>query len=77
MILLKKEKINQNFGNKIRRLREENGYTQYDFAFECGISEAYYGRIERGEYSPSLKTIFKIARTLGISISDLVKDVEK
>lgn len=72
-----KERINVSFGNKIRRLRENSGYNQYDFAFECGISEAYYGRIERGEYSPTLKLIYKISKTLGIPLSELLKDVDK
>lgn len=43
---MKKEKINIAFRNKIRTLKKENGYNQYDFAFECNISEAYYERIE-------------------------------
>ena len=73
---MKKDKININFGNKLRKLREDNGYKQYDFAFDCDISEAYYGRIERGEFSPSLKTINKIAKTLGIPISQLLKDID-
>lgn len=74
---MKKEKINVNFGNKIRMLREDNGYNQYDFAFECGISDAYYGRIERGEYSPTLRLMNKIAKTLGITLSELLKNVDK
>lgn len=73
---MKKEKINKNFGNRLRKLREDNGYKQYDFAFECNISEAYYGRIERGEFSPSLKILSKIAKTLGITISELLKDID-
>ena len=74
---MKKEKININFGNKLRKLRENNGYKQYDFAIDCDISEAYYGRIERGEFSPSLKIINKIAKTLGIPISELVKEIDR
>ncbi len=74
---MKKDKINLNFGNKIRKLREDNGYKQYDFAFDCNISEAYYGRIERGEFSPSLKIINKIAKALGIPISELLKEIDE
>lgn len=76
-VSMKKEIINIKFGNAIRRLREDNGYNQYDFAFECGISEAYYGRIERGEFSPTLKMMNKMAKALGITLSDLLKDVDK
>lgn len=74
---MKKEKINVKFGYHLRLLRENNGFQQYDFADYCGISEAYYGRLERGEYSPTLKILEKISRTLGITISELVKDIDK
>lgn len=73
---MKKSDINVKFGNKIRMLRKNNGYNQYDFAYECGISDAYYGRIERGEHTPSLEMITRMAKTLGITTSDLLKDID-
>lgn len=63
--------INKKVGNIIRFYRETQGYTQNDFAEECQISRAYYGRIERGEHSITLETCEKIAKTLGISIEQL------
>lgn len=74
---MKKEKINIKFGYRLRQLREDNGFQQYEFATYCGVSEAYYGRLERGEYSPTLKMLEKISRALGINISELVKDIDK
>ncbi len=74
---MKKDKINIKFGCRLRLLREDNGFRQYEFATYCGINEAYYGRLERGEYSPTLKVLEKISRTLGITISELVKDIDK
>ena len=74
---MKKEKINIKFGYRLRQLREDNGFQQYEFAIYCGVSEAYYERLERGEYSPTLKILEKISRTLGINISELVKDIDK
>lgn len=74
---MKKDKINIKFGYRLRELRENNGFQQYDFAYYCGISEAYYGRLERGEYSPTLKILEKISKALGTPISELVKDIDK
>lgn len=74
---MKKEKINLKFGYRLRQLREDNGFQQYEFAYYCGISEAYYGRLERGEFSPTLKILEKVSRALGINISELVKNIDK
>lgn len=63
--------INQKVGNNIRKLREDQGYNQMDFAEECQISRAYYGRIERGEHSITLEMLEKIAKTLGVLIVEL------
>lgn len=73
---MKKDKINIKMGYRLRTIREDNGFQQYEFAVLCGISETYYGRLERGEYSPTIKILEKISRTLGISISELVKDID-
>lgn len=64
--------INQILGQKIRTYREKQGYKQDEFAEECQISRAYYGRIERGEHSITLDTCQKISKTLGITISQLL-----
>ncbi len=74
---MKKERLNLIIGNRIRALREKNGFNQYDFAYECEVSDAYYGRIERGEHSPSMTILYKITKTLGISLSDFFVDIEK
>ena len=74
---MKKEKLNVIIGNRLRRLRENNGFNQYDFAYECEVSDAYYGRIERGEHSPSMTILYKITKTLGISLSDFFVEIEK
>lgn len=74
---MKKEFINVKFGNNLRKIREEHGYNQYDFAVDCQISEAYYGRIERGEHSTTILMAFKIAKQLGIPLVDLFKEIDK
>ena len=67
--------INEKVGMNIRNLRESGGFSQVDFAEECQISRAYYGRIERGEHSITLETCEKIAKTLGVPISRLLSNI--
>lgn len=67
--------INEKVGEKIRKIRESQGFTQSDFATECNLSRAYYGRIERGEHSITIETCEKISKTLGVKISSLFYDI--
>lgn len=67
--------INKKVGLIIRKYREEQGYTQLDFAEECQLSRAYYGRIERGEHSITLDTCEQICKTLGVSLKDLFNNL--
>jgi transcriptional regulator with XRE-family HTH domain len=63
------------FGKRVRELRQEQGYSQENFASACGLDRTYMGGIERGERNLALRNIEKIADTLGISISELMEGV--
>ncbi len=63
--------IRKKFGEKVRYLRKEAGFSQEDFAFECELHRTYIGAIERGERNVSIDNIAKIAKALNIKISDL------
>ena len=63
--------VNKDFGKRVAELRKKAGYSQEQFAFKCGVDRTYVGVIERGEKSPTLNTIDKIANALRISKSEL------
>lgn len=63
--------INIQLGAELRKLREARHMTQEDFALDCDISRAYYGRLERGEHSITLELCKKITDAQGLHISDL------
>lgn len=65
--------ILENFGQRVRSLRTAKGWSQEDFAHECQLDRTYMGGIERGERNVALRNIQRIAKTLGISISELMK----
>ena len=69
------DNINIYFGNNLRKFREQKNMTQEQFAEECGISRAYYGRLERGEHSITIELCQDIADFLGIHISELFTDL--
>lgn len=67
--------INVQFGNVLSKIRESRKMSQEEFAELCGISRAYYGRIERGEYSTTLKQCQKVAEATGLTMAELFEDI--
>ena len=56
---------------KIKLLRLKNNMTQSELAIKAGLNPNSYAKIERGERSPSVKTIEKLAKVLGVKSSDI------
>lgn len=59
------------FGRQVRALRKKRKLSQEMLAFEAGLDRSYMGGVERGERNVSLINIAKIAKALGIELSDL------
>lgn len=55
-------------GRRIAQLRAEKNMTQADLAKASGVTLANISRIERGQYSPGLDVLTKIADALGAQI---------
>lgn len=68
--------VNKIFGKRIEVLRKKQNLSQEEFAFKCELHRTYIGAIERGEKSPTLKTIEKIANGLNVEIIELFKKDE-
>lgn len=60
-------------GERIKTVRKGLHLTQDQLAEKSGLSSNYIGQLERGERSPSLKTLSRIARSLGVDADYLVK----
>ena len=67
--------INLTFGKIVATLRKERSISQEELAFRCSVHRTYIGALERGEKSPTLNTIEKIAKGLNIPISELFKNL--
>jgi transcriptional regulator with XRE-family HTH domain len=59
-------------GKRLREIRLSKGWTQEDMQ-EKGFSYRYYGMIERGEVSPSIDTISKLADIFEITFNELFR----
>jgi len=59
-------------GLTIRELRLSHNLSQEAFAEEVGLDRSYLGGIERGEHNLALINLLKIAKSLGITGSQLL-----
>ena len=58
------------FGNRIEEIRKKKGLTQEVLAEKAGLHRAYFWDIETGR-NISIKTAYKIAKALDISLKEL------
>ena len=62
-------------GQNIRRLRLARNLSQEMFAYEANIDRSYIGQVERGERNVAFINVVKMARALGVSVSELTEGV--
>ena len=62
-------------GQNLKRVRVAQAVSQEQLAFDAGVDRSYLGGIERGEENPSVDTLEKIARILGIELLELFQPV--
>ena len=61
------------FGRRLAELRKARGYTQNDFADSLDISRLSLAYFETGRRWPRPVTLQKLAKKLGVTVSDLFK----
>jgi len=64
--------LGQILGRNLRHERGRLGISQEELGFRAGLHRNQIGQIERGERSPRLHTIIKLAGGLGVSPCELL-----
>ena len=67
--------ITADLGNRIRELRLQTGLSQEKFALKINMDRTYYASVESGKRNIAIVNIKKIADGLGISLSELFKNL--
>ena len=57
----------------MKKIRERKHLSQGDICRKLGVDRAYISNIESGKQNPTLSTIEKLAKALGVSIDELLK----
>lgn len=63
-------------GDELRKARLAAGMTQEELAFEADVSRNYVSLLELGEKSPTVQTLLRICKALGVRASRLIARIE-
>jgi transcriptional regulator with XRE-family HTH domain len=66
------ERLLRQIAKNIQTRRKALGYTQENMA-ERGFNYRYWQKLESGAYSPTLRTLYRIAKTLNTTVNVLIK----
>ncbi|GHF22494.1 helix-turn-helix domain-containing protein [Pseudolysinimonas yzui] len=61
---------------RLKALREDRGLTYEELAEATGLSRRGVISLERGERSGNVRSWFRVARALGISMADLMSSLD-
>ena len=61
-----------NYGKQLREARLKKKMSQGDIAKKLGVHRSYISGLERGKRNPSLLTINKMAKAIGVEPKELL-----
>jgi len=64
--------IRQRLAQRVRFLRKEKKWTQEDLGEKSGLTYKFLGQMERGEVSPSLDSLDKVAKAFDLTVGELL-----
>ncbi len=62
-------------GKRIAYLRKKKGMSQLNLSLESEISKSYLSDLECGRRNPSLLTLGRISRALGVTLEELFRGI--
>jgi transcriptional regulator with XRE-family HTH domain len=67
--------ITEELGKRIKELRTQLGLSQEKFALKIDMDRTYFATVESGKRNVALLNIEKIAKGLGVTISELFEGI--
>lgn len=65
--------IAERLGQRVRRLRRKNGWSQEVLAKRAGLTRPHVAKIEKGLVKhPRIDTLMRLSRALGVSVQELI-----
>jgi transcriptional regulator with XRE-family HTH domain len=69
------EDIAVTFGNRVRELRRERGWSQETLAAKSGLNRPYLSLVETGKRNITLRQAEVIANTFGVRLGVMMHDL--
>jgi transcriptional regulator with XRE-family HTH domain len=63
--------VNESFGARVRRLRQDRKWSQQELSLRSGISTPHISSIERAKRYPSLEYALRLSESLGVPLNAL------
>ena len=67
------EAYRRKVGEKIKALREDMNLSQEAFGEKAGLNRTHVSYLEVARQDPSLLTLYRVAKVLGLSVSELLE----
>jgi transcriptional regulator with XRE-family HTH domain len=64
--------VRQRLATNLRRLRNQHGWSQEDYADRAGIHRTYVSDLERAARNPTITLVEKLAVPFNVTASDLI-----
>lgn len=68
--------VRRRLGLNLKRLREEQGFSQESFAEQCGLHRTYVSGIERGVRNPTVVILDRLAKALKVPAGALLVEAK-
>jgi len=65
-------KIQIEFGENLRRIRESKGLSLSEVSARCDVDKSNIAKVENGQFNIQLTKIFELAKGLGIEAKELL-----
>ena len=70
-VLIFDEEGLKKLAEKLKEVRKKQGFTQEELAYQSELTLSQIARIETMKINPTVSTMFRIARTLDVPVSEL------
>ena len=64
--------VTQRLARNLRRLRQQQGWSQEEFAFRADIHRTYVSDLERGARNPTITVVNRLATALDVKLGELL-----